>query len=195
MKQITKDECLIVTDMQNDFCPGGALAVPEGDALVGPINRLMRYFPLVVGTQDWHPPNHCSFKGQGGPWPPHCVQNTWGADFHPKLDSKKFGLIIHKAQYQNRDAYSAFQETPLAAELRKRKIKKIYLTGLATDYCIKNTALDGLRRHLETVIFIDLVRAVNAGPGDGGRALREIENAGGKLIDANEWCRRMEKAA
>jgi nicotinamidase/pyrazinamidase len=180
-RKMKKSDCLMITDLQNDFCPGGALAVAEGDLLVEPVNQLMPLFPHVIASQDWHPKNHCSFKSQGGPWSPHCIQNTRGADFHPKLNKQGIHFRVHKAQFPDRDAYSAFQETDLKEELVKRKVKRIFLTGLATDYCVKHTALDALKHGFDVVVLTDLVRAIDAQPGDGEKALREIEKAGGVL--------------
>ncbi|MCM8775053.1 MAG: nicotinamidase [Candidatus Omnitrophica bacterium] len=177
-------ECLIIVDLQNDFCPGGALAVPEGDRIVDPINRIIQNFPFVVTTQDWHPPDHISFQGHGGVWPPHCIQNTWGAQLHPKLCQDGIHLRILKGQHPDRDAYSGFEETPLAEELKKHAVKKVFIVGLATDYCVKHTALDALRYGFQTVVFTDLVRSVDVKSGDGERALKEIQGAGGILMRA-----------
>lgn len=180
-------EALIIVDLQNDFCPGGALAVKEGDAIVEGINRIMRFFPFVVATQDWHPSDHCSFQAQGGPWPPHCIQNTEGAVFHPKLEKSLIHLLIRKGVSCDRDVYSGFQETPLREELDNRGIEKVFICGLATDYCVRQTALDALRYYFQTVVFWDLVRAVNVQPGDEGRALQEIRQAGGILMASDDW--------
>jgi nicotinamidase/pyrazinamidase len=183
---MNKTDCLVVVDVQNDFCPGGALAVPEGDEIVSPINELMGYFPLVASTQDWHPKDHCSFKMQGGPWPPHCVQNTKGAEFHPRLDSKKIALKIHKGANRDKDAYSGFEGTAFNEELKKRGVERVYIVGLATDYCVKQTALDAVLNDFQTVVFTDLIRAINARPGDDQRALEAIQNVGGTLLLSTE---------
>jgi len=183
---MTSHDCLLVTDIQNDFCPGGALGIAAADEIIEPINRIMERFPLVVSTQDWHPENHCSFKAQGGPWPVHCVQNSWGADFHPKLNTKPISLHIHKAQFVNREAYSSFQETPLKDELEKRKVRHIFIVGLATDYCVKQTSLDALRYGFQLTVIEDLVGAVNVSPGDGEKALEEIRSSGGTLISSKD---------
>lgn len=181
MMKVENSDCLVLVDIQNDFCPGGALAVPEGDAIVKPVNRILGEFPLVASTQDGHPQNHCSFKAQGGPWPPHCVQKTRGAELHPGLDASKIQLRIHKGERPDRDAYSGFQGTPLEQELKKRKVRRIFLAGLATDYCVKATALDALKAGFQTVVLTDLVKGINARPGDADRALEEIRAAGGHL--------------
>ena len=177
---------LLIVDLQNDFCQGGALAVRGGDEITEPLNRLMTKFPLVITTQDWHPENHVSFKTQGGPWPPHCVEGTQGAELHPKLDQKKIGLKILKADKPEKDAYSGFDGTGLAAELKKRKINRLYLAGLATDYCVKQTALNALKLHFEVFVLTDLIRAVELEPGDAERALTEIKQAGGMLIQSQD---------
>lgn len=175
-------DAFIMTDLQNDFCPGGALAVPEGDTIIQPINSIARLFTTVVATQDWHPPDHCSFKSQGGPWPPHCVQNSWGAELHPLVDKAKITITVRKARHRDRDAYSAFQETALKEELRKRRIKRVFITGLATDYCVKQTAFDALKNGFMTVVLTDLVRAVNVHPDDGRKALDDLGKAGAGLL-------------
>lgn len=179
-------DALIMTDLQNDFCPGGSLAVPEGDTIIQPINSISRLFSTVIATQDWHPPDHCSFKSQGGPWPPHCIQNTWGSELHPLLDKKQISFKIHKAQYRDRDAYSSFQETPLEKELKKRKIKRLFIAGLTTDYCVKATALDALKKGFAVIILTDLIRAVNVHPDDGRKALEELEKAGAILLSSKK---------
>ena len=174
-------EALLIVDLQNDFCPGGALAVRGGDGIVEPLNRLLAQFHFVVATQDWHPPDHISFKARGGPWPPHCVQSTRGAELHPKLDQTGIHLKIQKGTSSGRDAYSGFQETTLDRELKKRNIRKVFVAGLATDYCVKQTALDALKRGYEVTVLTDLVAAVNVKTGGGDLALEEIHRAGGHL--------------
>lgn len=183
---IKPSDALIIGDIQNDFCPGGTLAVPQGDEIVKPINAIMPLFSFIVAVQDWHPKDHCSFKSQGGLWPPHCVQNTWGAELHPLLSKEKINLYIHKGQYQDRDAYSAFQETHLKEELKKRKIKRVFVTGLATDYCVRQTALDAILNGFETVVLVDLIHAINARPDDGRKALEEVEKAGARLLSSKD---------
>ena len=177
------DAALIVVDVQNDFCPGGSLAVPEGDQVVPVINKLAPLFPVVVATQDWHPPNHCSFRAQGGPWPPHCVQGSPGAELHPQLDRSHIVAYVKKGTRPEKDAYSGFEGTddsgnPLAELLRQRGIKKVYVTGLATDYCVRATVLDALKEGFEVHAVADGMRAVNVKPGDSERALEEMRAAG-----------------
>ena len=174
---------LILVDIQNDFCPGGALAVREGDQVVPVVNRLIPKFPVVVATQDWHPPNHCSFKI----WPPHCVQNTPGAELHPALDKSRITFSARKAFTREADAYSGFSGVDEAGRglddlLRKRGIKRLYLVGLATDYCVRATVLDGLKLGYEVNVITDGVRAVNVKPDDGATALDEMARTGAKLV-------------
>lgn len=129
-------------DVQNDFCPGGNLAVPNGDTIVGRINQTMTYFDVVIASKDWHPKDHCSFERCGGKWPEHCVAGTFGAEFHPDLDVTRITHVIHKAYKKDKDSYSAFDGTGLVEMLRALGIKDVYVCGLATDYCVLATALD-----------------------------------------------------
>ncbi len=179
-------DCLLIVDLQNDFCPGGSLAVQEGDQIVEPINRVMKYFSVIGTTQDWHPPNHCSFKEQGGPWPPHGIQDTFGAQLHAKLDKKQIQFRILKANLPDREAYSGFEGSTLDEELKKRHIRRVFIAGLTTDYCVRTTALDALRLGYETVVLTDLTRAVNVHPGDGEQALNEIKRAGAILLASSD---------
>src|SRR5436305_2114047 len=150
MTETFKEAALILVDIQNDFCPGGALAVAEGDEVVPVVNRLMPHFALVVSTLDWHPANHVSFREQGGPWPPHCVQQTFGAELHPALDRQPIAQTFRKASTPERDAYSEFEGVDdegrsLDQYLKARGVNCVYVAGLATDYCVRATALDALR--------------------------------------------------
>ena len=153
-------DALIIVDMQNDFCPGGALAVGEGDAVVPIINKLARQFGTVVATQDWHPGNHRSFTERGGTWPIHCVAGTTGADLHPALDQTPIDLFVKKATTPDEEAYSGFDGTDLAAQLRQRGVERVYVTGLALDYCVDATALDARKAGFETFVISDATRAV-----------------------------------
>ncbi len=177
-------DCLLIVDLQNDFCKGGSLAVREGDQIVEPINQLMQSFSVIGTTQDWHPPNHCSFKEQGGPWPPHCIQNTFGAELHPRLNKKPIQFRILKAQCPEKEAYSGFDGSTLDEEFRKRRIRRIFIAGLTTDYCVRTTALDALRLGYETVVLKDLIRAVNIKLGDGENALAEVRCAGALIASS-----------
>jgi nicotinamidase/pyrazinamidase len=142
-KSTTHDrDALIIVDVQNDFCPDGALAVTEGDEVIPVINKLAPHFGTVVATQDWHPQGHSSFQQQGGPWPIHCVANTAGAALHADLDQQPITLRVKKATTAAVDAYSGFDGTDLAAQLRQRGVQRVYVTGLALDYCVDATARD-----------------------------------------------------
>lgn len=177
-------KALLIVDVQNDFCPGGALGVPEGDKVVPVINRLMPAFSLVVASKDWHPKETVHFKK----WPPHCVQETKGADFHPKLDTSKLKKVFLKGTKNKDDGYSAFEATnaDLAEFLRKEDVDELYVVGLATDYCVKATALDADRNGFETFVVEDAVAAVNVKPGDGEKALKDMAHAGVTLIRSDE---------
>ena len=182
MKSITKDSALIVTDVQNDFCPGGSLAVPHGDEVVPLLNQYIRLFTSagasVYATRDWHPPNHCSFKNQGGPWPVHCVQNSKGAEFHPGILLPKNVKIVSKATDPKQDAYSAFEGTDLAAALKAQGVHRLFIGGLATDYCVKHTVLDGVKAGFKVTFLSDASRGVNLYSGDSDRAISEMSAVG-----------------
>lgn len=178
-------EALIVVDVQNDFCPGGALPVPEGDAIIPTVNQLLTYPWRRVATRDWHPPRHCSFREQGGPWPPHCIQNTAGAAFHKLLNVSRIERVFSKATDEQREAYSAFQDTEIADWLRGEGVGRVFVVGLATDYCVKQTALDAQAAQFEVLVLQDATRAVNVNEKDGERALEELREHGITL--ANSW--------
>jgi len=185
------DSALVLVDIQNDFCPGGALAVAEGDETVSVANRLMPYFPLIISTQDWHPINHVSFRERGGPWPPHCVQGTEGAALHPDLNRTPISHYFFKASSVDNDAYSEFEGADdtghsLDEVLRSNGVKRLYVAGLATDYCVRATVLDGVSRGYEVYVCTDGVRAVNVDPMDGEKALNEMSRAGAHLITSDE---------
>ncbi len=176
-------DALLIIDFQNDFTPGGALAVPEGDAIAGRINELAvdPRFDLVVATRDWHPPDHGSFEERGGPWPVHCVQGTEGAELHPGLDRSQVDVVIDKGQDPATEGYSGFEATRLEELLHERGIDRITVVGLATDVCVKNTVLDARGLGFEVAVDEDAVRAVDVEPGDGERALEEVRVAGGSI--------------
>jgi nicotinamidase/pyrazinamidase len=173
-------EALIVVDFQNDFTPGGALAVEEGDRIAGRVNELAAdpRFELVVATRDWHPPDHGSFAEQGGPWPVHCVQDSEGAQLHPALDQAQVDVVIDKGTDPHTEGYSGFDGTALGELLEERGIDRVTVVGLATDYCVKNTALDALRQGLEVTVDSEAVRGVDVNAGDSQRALDELRSAG-----------------
>ncbi len=188
--RIDNRAALIVVDLQNDFCRGGALAVPDGDAVIPVLNSYIALFmeagAPVFFTRDWHPSDHISFKAQGGPWPPHCVQNTEGAAFHPKLAMPEDARIISAGFLQDKQGYSGFEETDLAEKLKALSVRTLFVGGLATDYCIKNTVLDALSKGFEVYLLVDAVRAVEVEPGDGRRAIEEMESGGAQKIELRE---------
>ena len=183
---IEPHDALLVVDVQRDFLPGGALAVPDGDAVIPVLNSALEEFALaqrpVFATRDWHPPDHVSFRDQGGPWPVHCVAGTPGAAFAPELRLPPDTIIISKATDPRREAYSGFDGTALADELQARAIKRIWVGGLATDYCVRATVEDALRGGWDVLLLVDAVRAVNRQPGDGDRALEAMQALGAHCI-------------
>jgi nicotinamidase/pyrazinamidase len=174
-------EALLIIDFQNDFCPGGALPVEDGDAIAPRVNELLDSgrFDLVVATRDWHPANHASFAGQGGPWPPHCVQGTPGAELHPSLDRSRIDHVVDVGAGVDDEGYSGFEKSDLAEILRRNEIDAVTVVGLATDYCVRATALDALREGFATTVDREGVRGIDVEPGDSERALAEVEAAGG----------------
>jgi len=176
-------EGLIVVDVQNDFCPGGALPVPDGDAVIEPINRLAEMIPFVVATRDWHPPDHHSFRDQGGPWPVHCVRETSGAQLHPKLHSSQIDAIVDAGREPEHEGYSGFEHTELERLLRDQGVDRVHVAGLALDYCVKETALDARRAGFEVVLHRGATRAINVEPGDDERALEDLRAAGVEVAD------------
>jgi nicotinamidase/pyrazinamidase len=185
------DAALILVDIQNDFCPGGALAVKDGDTIVPTVNRLTPEFQLVISTQDWHPANHISFKERGGPWPPHCVQGTQGAELHPDLKTGEIAHYFRKASSPDKDDYSEFagrddKERTLDEVLSAHGVRKLYVVGLATDYCVLETVLDGLKNGYEVYAVTDAMRAVNVNPSDGESALRKMAAGGAHLVTSDE---------
>ena len=175
-------DALVVVDVQNDFLPGGALAVPAGDAVIEPLNTWIARFRAaglpVVATRDWHPPNHCSFREQGGPWPAHCVADTPGAAFAADLHLPDDAWIVSKATEPDREAYSGFEGTDLAERLKDAGVRRLFIGGLATDYCVLNTVKDALANGFAVYLLSDAIRAVNVNPGDGDRAITEMTAAG-----------------
>jgi len=180
--RLQDSDALLVIDMQYDFLPGGSLGVPEGDQVLAPVNAAMAQFAArglpVYASRDWHPENHCSFTERGGPWPPHCVADTRGAAFSEELVLPADTVIISKADSADADAYSAFNGTALADHLRQHGVTRVFVCGLATDYCVLNTALDARAEGFETVILPEAMRAVNVQAQDGERALAQMREAG-----------------
>lgn len=175
--------------MQRDFCPGGALAVKSGDRVVPRLNRVITAFTKaslpIFFTRDWHPRNHVSFKEQGGIWPPHCVMGTAGAEFHPKLRVPREAFVISKGTKADLEAYSGFQGTDLEKRLKEAGVREVFLGGLATDYCIKETSLNALDAGLKVKVLQDCVRGVNRREGDSELALREAVARGARLVTSS----------
>jgi nicotinamidase/pyrazinamidase len=174
---------LIVVDVQNDFCPGGNLAVRDGDAVIAPINRLAAQADFVVATRDWHPADHGSFAEQGGPWPVHCVAGTPGAELRAGIDRSRLDAIVDKGQTPDREGYSGFEGTELERLLREHEVDAVDVAGLALDYCVKATALDARRAGLEVTVHRGATRPVEVQPGDGDRAVQELRAAGVEIVD------------
>ncbi len=184
------NSALIIVDVQNDFCPGGSLAVSEGDEVVPVLNRYAKRFDEanapIFATRDWHPADHVSFKEQGGIWPVHCVRETEGAAFHADLRLPEGTTIVSKAQAPAEEAYSGFQGTELAQHLRERGVENVYVGGLATDYCVKSTVLDALHAGFDTYYLADASRGVEVNAGDVASAESEMEAAGAKRLTLDE---------
>lgn len=184
---LSRTDAIIVVDMQNDFCAGGPLAVQGADQIVQVINRWIERAQeagaTIVLSRDWHPPDHCSFKSEGGPWPVHCVRDTPGAEFHPRLRVPQGAMVVEKATDPQIECYSDFAGTGLARRLRQAGVTRLWVGGLATDYCVRATVLDALADGFEVHVIKAAVRAVNVNPGDGQRAIDEMRQAGAVMED------------
>lgn len=177
-------KALLIVDVQNDFCPGGALGVEDGDKVVPVINSIIDQFDVVISSQDWHPEDSIHFEK----WPPHCIANTHGADFHPDLKTEKINLKLLKGTENKDDGYSAFEATnaSLPDYLRKNHIINLYVCGLTTDYCVKASVLDAIKEGFHTYLITDAVKPVNAQPGDDKKALQEMFQAGCIFVKSDE---------
>ena len=177
-------DALVLVDVQNDFLPGGSLPVSDGDEILEPLNELIERFETawlpIVATRDWHPANHVSFAERGGPWPPHCVQGTEGAQFHEDLRLPSETIVISKADTPDKDAYSGFEGTDLHERLQALGVKRLFVGGLATDYCVLNTVLDASKLGYDVVVLHDTVRAVNVEPHHGDEAMGAMADAGAR---------------
>jgi nicotinamidase/pyrazinamidase len=182
LPELEPTDALLIVDVQNDFCSGGALPVEEGDRVIPVLNlwieAAQKYGAKILASRDWHPPDHISFREYGGPWPTHCVQNTWGAAFHPALNLPGTIEIVTKGDLPNRDNYSDFEGTGLAEELAVEHIRRLWIGGLALDVCVRATVLDALRAGFEVHLIKAGTRALNVHPGDGERVLQELQQAG-----------------
>jgi len=182
-----KKNALVMVDVQNDFCPGGALPVPEGDKVVPVLNKYIQLFQkaglVIYASRDWHPEKTKHFKAFGGVWPPHCVQGTKGAEFHPALKLSPQDIILTKGEDPNEDSYSGFQahdpgKKPFASSLKEKGIDHLYVGGLATDYCVRATVLDGLKQGFKVTVLMDAIKGVDIKPGDSANAIKEMEKTG-----------------
>ena len=208
MERIRAGDALLIVDVQNDFCPGGALAVPDGDGVVPVINRIARAFPVVVATQDWHPEGHISFasrhegkkpfevleirEAEQMLWPDHCVAGTAGAEFHPDLETRAVRFVLRKGTDREVDSYSAFVDndrqttTGLASLLRELGVERIFVGGLATDVCVRATALDGRGAGFQVTVLEDACRAVDVPPGNLRKALQEMKVQGVRILRTDD---------
>jgi nicotinamidase/pyrazinamidase len=184
---IKDTDALIVVDVQRDFLPGGALAVPEGDEVIPVLARCVATFSEegrpVFASRDWHPRDHCSFKEYGGPWPPHCVADSPGAEIDPALGLPEDTTIVDKATLPEQDTYSAFEGTDFDSQLKDLHVKRLFVGGLATDYCVLNTALDALKHGYEVVLMTDAVRAIDEA--DGERAIEQLRSEHADIADSS----------
>lgn len=187
---LQRGDALIIVDVQGDFLAGGALAVPCGDEVVEVLNSYITLFQNeglpIYATRDWHPANHCSFKAQGGRWPPHCVQQSSGAQFARELLLPQQTAIISKGIYPDRDGYSGFEETALDAQLKKGRVRRLFIGGLATDYCVLSTVKDAVTLRYQVYVLSDAIRAVDVKAGDGERAITEMHGLGAEFIEIAE---------
>jgi nicotinamidase/pyrazinamidase len=188
---VGKTDTLIIVDVQNDFCPGGVLPVPEGDQVIPVLNDYIKIFKKanarIFATRDWHPLNHISFKAQGGPWPPHCVQNSEGAQFHPDLKLPSDTTVISKATDPLKEAYSGFDGTKLANTLKTQVATRVFVGGLATDYCVKNTVLDACKMGFETVLLLDAIRGIKVESEDVKKAIVEMIKNGAEQATLEDF--------
>ena len=188
---ISKADALIIANIQIDFLPGGALQALEGDLLIPVINDYLKIFrragASIFAVRDWHPQNHVSFTGQGGQWPPHCIQESEGAKFHPDLKLPEGTVIISKATDTLNDSYSSFEGTGLAQSLEMQGIYRLFVGGLATEYCILNTVLDSRKLGFETLLLSDAVRRINAKPNDANRAIEEMVSIGAEQVTLEDF--------
>jgi nicotinamidase/pyrazinamidase len=180
------DAALIIVDVQNDFCPGGALPVTDGDTVVPILNLYIKRFrediAPIFATRDWHPKNHISFKENGGIWPTHCVQGTAGAQFHTGLELSVDVKIVSKGMSPKNEAFSGFQGTNLTDELKRQGKKILYIGGLATDYCVKHTVLDAIKEGFSVFFLEDGSKGVDVNPGDSKKAIDDMVSAGAQRI-------------
>ena len=179
-------DALLIVDFQYDFVPGGALAVDRGDEIAEPIQRLAPRYELVVATRDWHPPDHASFETEGGPWPRHCVAGSRGAQLHHSLNEVEIDYVVDVGLERDDEGYSGFEGSNLAEGLRERGVGRVAVCGLATDYCVRATAIDACREGFEVVVVEDAIRPVDVEPGDGLRAIDLMIRAGATFATSEQ---------
>ena len=188
---MSKTDALIIVDVQNDFYPGGALPVPEADQAIPVLNDYIKLFKKfnarIFATRDWHPSNHISFKAQGGPWPPHCIQDTEGANFHPSLKIPSGVTIISKAMDPDKEAYSGFDDTELGNILQKEGVTRLFVGGLAAEYCVKNTVLDALGLNFQTILLLDAIRGINRELDDAKKAIDKMASCGAEQASLTDF--------
>jgi nicotinamidase/pyrazinamidase len=188
---LESSDALLITDIQNDFLPGGALPVENGDEIIPVLNDYMKRFQdskaHILASRDWHPSNHVSFRTQGGPWPPHCVQETSGAKFSPDLKLPAHTTVISKATNPEHEAYSAFDGTSLAHDLQAMGARRLFVGGLATDYCVVSTVVDARKLGFETVVLMDATLGINAEPGDVDRAIETMLQSGAQQATVDDF--------
>jgi nicotinamidase/pyrazinamidase len=177
---------LLIIDFQNDFTAGGALEVPDGDAIAEPVTRLAKALDVVVATRDWHPPDHASFDTEGGPWPVHCVRDTHGARFHPAMEGIGLEAVVDVGRGREDEGYSGFEKSELAQILRDRKVDQVFVCGLATDYCVRASAIDACREGFDVTVVEDAVRGVEVSEGDSERAFGDTREAGARIASSDE---------
>jgi len=191
--RLAAGDALVVVDLQNDFLPGGALAVPAGDRVVPVLNRYLQLFAdrslPIFATRDWHPANHCSFREQGGPWPPHCVANTPGAAFAPELALPATAVVVSKGTDPQREAYSGFQGTDLAQRLRGDGVRRLFVGGLATEFCVLATVNDAIREGFSAFLLLDAIQGLDIQPGDARRCEQEMVDRGAVALRFEEIAR------
>lgn len=190
MERLRKKDALVIVDVQNDFLPGGRLAVPHGEEVIPPLNRCIARFQKrglsIIATRDWHSRDHCSFFSQGGRWPHHCIANSFGAEFPKSLKLPATAIIISKGVTYDREGYSAFEETELESLLRARRVQRLFVGGLATDYCVLQTVCDARRLGFFVFVLRDAIRAVNVSPEDGPRAEEEMIQFGAQPLPLDQ---------
>ncbi len=185
-------EALLIIDFQNDFTSGGALEVPGGDQIAEPVKRLADHFDLIFATRDWHPPDHASFETEGGPWPVYCVRGTPGAEFHPAMEEVELDAVVDVGRGRDDEGYSGFEKSDLAQTLRDHDVDQVYVCGLATDHCVRASAIDARREGFEVIVVEDAVRGVEVAEGDSEQAFGDMREAGAEIASSEQILARAE---